>query len=178
MELKVETRNLDMRTGWQEKIEEEREKLVRHYAGFVLNLRVSIEATPGYKEGGHEVKLIASVPSDTVVVKRWGEKVRPLLVEAFDVLGLQLKEKVRKKKNHKSQKITEGIPGLKTVGTIDKLFVKDSYGFILTADKQEVFFHASSLRDMSMDELGEGDEVLFVMEHGEKGPQAARVKPV
>jgi cold shock CspA family protein/ribosome-associated translation inhibitor RaiA len=178
MELKVETRNLDMRKGWQEKIEEEREKLIRHYAGFVLSLRVSIEATPGYKEGGHEVQLVASVPRDTVVVKRWGEKVRPLLVEAFDVLGLQLKEKNRKKKNHKSQKIVEGIPGLKSVGTVDKLFAGDSYGFILTADKEEVFFHASSLRDMSMDELGEGDEVLFLMEQGEKGPQATWVKPV
>ncbi len=178
MELKVETRNLDMRKGWQEKIEEEREKLIRHYAGFVLNLRVSIEATPGYKEGGHEVQLVASVPSDTVVVKRWGEKVRPLLVEAFDVLGQQLKEKVRKKKNHKSQKVTEGIPGLKTAGVIDRLFVKDSYGFIMTDDKQDVFFHASSLKDTSMDELGEGDEVLFVMEQGDKGPQAAWVKSV
>lgn len=27
MDLKVEARNLDMRNGWQEKIEEEREKL-------------------------------------------------------------------------------------------------------------------------------------------------------
>lgn len=52
MELKIEAKNLDIRKSWQEKIEEERNKLIRHYANFVLHLRVTIEATPGYKEGG------------------------------------------------------------------------------------------------------------------------------
>ena len=69
MELKVEAKNLELRNSWQEKIEEERAKLIRHYANFVLHLRVSIEATTGYKEGGYEVALVAGVPGDTVVVK-------------------------------------------------------------------------------------------------------------
>ncbi len=103
MDLKIETRNIELRKGWQEKIETEKKKLICHYAGFVLHLRVSIEATPGYKEGGYEVTLVATVPNDTLVVKRWGDKVRPLLVETFDVLGLQLKEKNRKQKNHKKK---------------------------------------------------------------------------
>ena len=132
MDLKVETRNLDMRAGWQEKIEEEREKLIRHYANFVLHLRVSIEATPGYKEGGYEVSLVASVPNDTVVVKRWGEKVHPLLVETFDVLNQQLKDIVRKKHDHKHEatvKVLGGAPG-DTRGTVQRVF--DEYGFIMT----------------------------------------------
>jgi len=176
MDLKIEARSLDMRKGWQEKIEEERDKLIRHYANLVLHLRVAIEATPGYKEGGYEVRLVASVPNDTVVVKRWGENVRPLLVEAFDVLGLQLKEIVRKKQNHKSPKALGSAPGLKVSGTIRRLFPQESYGFILTPDQQEVFFHETSLKDVAMNDLDEGDEVLFLMEEGEKGPQAAWVK--
>lgn len=104
MELKVEAKNLELRNSWQEKIEDERAKLIRHYANFVLHLRVSIEATSGYKEGGYEVALVAGVPGDTVVVKRWGENVRSLLVEAFDVLGAQLKNIVQKKQNHKAGK--------------------------------------------------------------------------
>lgn len=176
MDLKVETRNLDMRSGWQEKIEEEREKLIRHYAGFVLHLRVSIEATPGYKEGGYEVSIVASVPNDTVVVKRWGEKVHPLLVEAFDVLGLQLKDIVRKKQNHKSQatvKVLGAVPG-DTRGTVQRVF--DEYGFIMTHDNQEVFFHANALKDLSMDSLAEGAAVSLALEEGDKGLQAAWVK--
>jgi len=176
MDLKVETRNLDMRTGWQEKIEEEREKLIRHYANFVLHLRVSIEATPGYKEGGYEVSLVASVPNDTVVVKRWGEKVHPLLVESFDVLNQQLKDIVRKKHDHKheaSVKVLGGAPG-DTRGTVQRVF--DEYGFIMTLDNQEVFFHANVLKDLSMKELEEGVAVCLALEESDKGLQAAWVK--
>ncbi len=177
MELKIEARNVDMRKGWQEKIEEERDKLIRHYANFVLHLRVTIEATPGYREGGYEVRLVASVPNDTVVVKRWGEKVRPLLVEAFDVLGLRLKEIVRKKqKSHKGARVPGAVPAGETSGTIRRLFPREAYGFIETRDNQEIFFHENSLRDISMDDLSEGDEVMFAAVEGDKGPQAMWVK--
>ncbi len=177
MDLKVEARNLDMRKSWQAKIEEERDKLIRHYANFVLHLRVTIEATPGYKEGGYEVHLVASVPQDTVVVKRWGENVRSLLVESFDVLGLQLKEIVRKKQDHKNGKSVKNqgtVLNGNAPGTIKRLFA--DYGFITTTDAQEVFFHRNVLKDVSMEALDTGDAVTFAMEEGAKGPQAIWVK--
>lgn len=177
MDLKVEARNIEMRKGWQEKIEEEREKIIRHYANFVLHLRVTISATPGYKEGGYEISLVASVPNDTVVVKRWGEKVHPLLVESFDVLGLQLKDIVQKKQNHKHQvsvKNQGGVPAGDARGTIQRMF--SEYGFIMTLDNQEVFFHANALKNISMDELEEGAAVSLAMEDGDKGLQAVWVK--
>lgn len=176
MELKVEAKNLDLRKSWQEKIEEERSKLIRHYANLVLHLRVTIEATPGYKEGGHEVRVVATVPNDTVAVKRWGESVRPLLVEAFDVLGAQLKEIVKKRQDHKSVKLQGATVDGNLQGIIRKVFPEDSYGFIVTADKLDVFFHANSLKDASMHDLAEGDTVSFAMEDGDKGPQATWVK--
>lgn len=176
MELKIEAKNLDIRKSWQEKIEDERAKLIRNYANYVLHLRVTIEATPGYKEGGYEVRLVASVPNDTVVVKRWGEMVRPLLVEAFDVLGMQLKEKVRKKHNHKGAKAAGATVDSTASGVIRRLFPEEAYGFILTGDEQEIFFHAGALKDMSMSDLAEGDAVTLLVEEGEKGPQAAWVK--
>ena len=177
MDLKVEARNIEMRKGWQEKIEEEREKIIRHYANFVLHLRVTISATPGYKEGGYEISLVASVPNDTVVVKRWGEKVHPLLVESFDVLGLQLKDIVQKKQNHKHQVSVNnqgGGPAGAARGTIQRML--SEYGFIMTLDNQEVFFHANALKNISMDELEEGAAVSLAMEDGDKGLQAVWVK--
>ncbi len=176
MELKIEARNLDMRKGWQEKIEEEKTKLIRHYASLVLHLRVSIESTSNYKEGGYEVRLVAAVPNDTVVVKRWAEKVRPLLVEAFDVLGLQLKEIVRKKQDHKGVKAQGAVLGGNGTGIIKRLFPIDSYGFIITPDEQEIFFHETVLKDVVMDELQEGDSVMFGVTEGEMGPQATFVR--
>lgn len=177
MELKIEAKNLDIRKSWQEKIEEERNKLVRHYASLVLHLRVTIEATPGYKEGGYEVRLLATVPNDTVAVKRWGESVRPLLVEAFDVLGAQLKEIVKKRQNHKdSIKLQGAAVDGRASGIIRKIVADESYGFIVTDDKLDVFFHANSLKDITLGDLSEGDEVLFSMEEGDKGLQATWVK--
>ncbi|MCL1980570.1 MAG: cold shock domain-containing protein [Proteobacteria bacterium] len=176
MELKIEAKNLDIRKSWQEKIEEERAKLIRHYANLVLHLRVSIEATPGYKEGGHEVRLVATVPNDTVAVKRWGESVRPLLVEAFDVLGEQLKEIVKKRQDHKTVKVQAAMGDAKTAGIIRKIAPDASYGFIVTDDKLDVFFHASSLKDASMGDFAEGDQVHLAMEEGDKGLQATWVR--
>jgi len=176
MELKIETRNLEIRKGWQEKIEAERDKLVRHYANFVLHLRVAIEATTSHKEGGHEVKLVATVPNDTVVVKRTGEKVRPLLIEAFDVLGLQLKEMVRKRQNKKGEKSFSGLAEGNVSGVIKRLYPFESYGFIATGNEQEVFFHENALKDISMEQLNEGDSVLLSIVEGDKGPQASWVR--
>ena len=176
MELKIETRNLDLRKGWQEKIEEEREKLIRHYASLVLHLRVAIESTTSHKEGGYEVRLVATVPNDTVVVKRRGEKVRTLLVESFDVLGMQLKEMVRKKQNKKNTKAQGAILDGNASGIIKRLFPIESYGFIVTPDEQEIFFHKNVLKDISMEQLSEGDVVMFGVTDGDKGPQATWVR--
>ena len=96
MELQVEGRHVEIRKSWQTKIDVEKDRLVRHHAGLVHNLRVAIEATSNHREGGYEVRLIATIPDGTVVVKRKGESVKPLLVKAFDNLGLQLKEMPRK----------------------------------------------------------------------------------
>lgn len=176
MELKIEAKNLDLRKGWVDKIEDGKAKLLRHYADLVLYLRVTIESTSGYKEGGFEVRMVASVPNDTVVVKRQGEKVHPLLVEAFDVLGLQLKEIVRKKQDHKGVKALGAVLDGNGSGVIKRLFPHDSYGFIQTADAQEIFFHEKVLKDVGMGELKEGDSVMFGVTEGDRGPQATYVR--
>ncbi|MGV1100143.1 cold shock domain-containing protein [Thiovibrio sp. JS02] len=176
MELQVEGRNLEIRKAWQEKIEEEKVRLDRHHPGLVHHLRVSIEETSQHKEGGHEVRLVASVPNDTVVVKRKGETVRPLLVEAFDTLGLQLKELQRKRRQ--TGKEPEGAAAGPMSGTIKKLFPFESYGFIATMGGQEVYFHENALKDVGMEQLAEGDEVRFGEGEGDKGPTATWVRLV
>jgi len=174
MELKVETRNVELRKGWQERIEEEKEKLVRHYANFVLHLRVSIEATKHHKEGGFALKVVASVPNDTIVVSRKGENMGTLLVEAFDVLSLQLKEILRKKR--KDQKGLDGGLEVDSFGIVRKVSPFESYGFIVTPDEREIYFHENALKDIALDQLQEGDEVTYGETIGDKGPQASWVR--
>ncbi len=175
MELKVEGVNLKIRNSWREKVDEERERLERHHASLVHNLRVTIEQTSSHKEGGYEVRLIAGVPSDTVVVKRRGEAVQTILIEAFDTLGLQLKELQRKRRqSHKNQEA--GVIGSAGLGVIKNVSPYESYGFILSADGREVYFHENSLKGMEIDNLSEGDSVTFGETAGDKGPQASWVR--
>jgi len=174
MELKIEARNVELRKGWQTKIGEEQQKLIRHYPNFVLHLRVSIEATAHHKEGGFEIKLVATVPNDTVIVTRNGDTVRAALTESFSVLTLQLKEIQRKKrKNQKQAPQGETADG---VGIIRKVSPHESYGFIMSADKRDIYFHENSLKNINMDELAEGDSVIFGETRGDKGPQASWVR--
>ncbi len=174
MDIRIEARNVELRKGWQTKIDEEKEKLIRHYAGFVLHLRVAIEATSAHKEGGFEVKLVASVPNDTLVVSRKGGVVRSLLVEAFDVLALQLKEKLRKKR--KGNKTGEADMANDNYGFIRKLLPHESYGFIKSSDERDIYFHENALKNITMDELQEGDNVYYGESQGDKGPQASWVR--
>ena len=175
MELKVEGLNLKVRNSWREKIEKAKERLERHHASLVHNLRVTIEQTSSHKEGGYEVRLIAGVPSDTVVVKRRGEAVQSIIVEAFDTLGLQLKE-LQRKRRQSSKNQEAGVPGNAGLGVIKNVSPFESYGFILSDDGREVYFHENSLKGLVLDVLAEGDAVTFGEAAGDKGPQATWVR--
>ncbi len=174
MELQVEGRHAEIRKSWQSKIEVEKERLIRHHAGLVQNLRVAIEATPNHKEGGYEVRLIAAVPDGTVVVKRKGESVKPLLVKAFDNLDMQLKEMQRKKKQ--SLKTPESEIPAQQNGTVKTISPVESFGFILLEGGKEVYFHENALKDIEIDSLNIGDEVYFGEAEGDKGPCASWVR--
>ncbi|MBW2466263.1 MAG: HPF/RaiA family ribosome-associated protein [Deltaproteobacteria bacterium] len=175
MELQVEARNLEIRKVWQDKVDEEKARLDRHHAGFIHNLRVTIESTSSHREGGYEVRLMATIPNDTVVVKRKGEKVVTLLVDAFNTLGLQVKEQQRKRRQSFKMQ-PETAKGTGGEGVVKSLFPYESYGFIVTPQGQEIYFHENALKDVTMNQLSEGDGVRFGEGQGDKGPCAAWVK--
>jgi len=58
-------------------------------------------------------------------------------------------------------------------GTIKKLL--GGFGFISREGKEDLFFHAQDLVDVSFDSLREGDAVQFEVGSGPKGPKAAQV---
>ncbi len=60
-------------------------------------------------------------------------------------------------------------------GTIKRLTDK-GFGFIDTGTGQDMFFHSSSLEDVSYDELREGQRVTYTEGRGPKGPRAENVK--
>lgn len=61
-------------------------------------------------------------------------------------------------------------------GTIKRVIRDRGFGFIRSADGQEVFFHRSGLQGLNFDSLREGENVDFEMERGDKGPRAVNVR--
>jgi len=60
-------------------------------------------------------------------------------------------------------------------GKIKKLVRERGFGFISDSDGREVFFHQSSLIDVTFDALNEDQEVDFEVEKSPKGPRAINV---
>ncbi len=61
-------------------------------------------------------------------------------------------------------------------GTIKRLTDK-GFGFIAQeGEEKDLFFHSSSLIDLTFEELNEGDAVEFEVEQSDKGPRAVDVK--
>ena len=61
-------------------------------------------------------------------------------------------------------------------GTIKKLIGDRGFGFIVTEEGDEIFFHRSGLKEVEFEALKEGAAVEFDKEQGDKGPRAANVK--
>ncbi|MGE0703420.1 MAG: cold-shock protein [Vicinamibacterales bacterium] len=59
-------------------------------------------------------------------------------------------------------------------GTIKRLVNDKGFGFILSQDGTEYFFHRTSC-DIPFDDLREGQSVTFERGQGPKGPRAERV---
>lgn len=61
-------------------------------------------------------------------------------------------------------------------GTIKRIVRDRGFGFIRSADGQEVFFHRTSLQNLDFESLKEGQTVDFEVERGDKGPRAVSVR--
>lgn len=62
-------------------------------------------------------------------------------------------------------------------GTVKRLIRDRGFGFIRSTDGQEIFFHRSTLENVSFDSIKEGLAVEFEFEKGDKGPRATVVRP-
>lgn len=63
-------------------------------------------------------------------------------------------------------------------GQVARFVVEGDYGFIESADGQEIYFHRNAVPNGAFDRLRVGDPVRFVAVEGEKGLQASTVHPV
>lgn len=63
-------------------------------------------------------------------------------------------------------------------GKVKWFNTEKGYGFIQREDGKDVFVHYSAIQSEGFKNLAEGQDVEFDIVEGEKGPQAANVRPV
>ena len=56
------------------------------------------------------------------------------------------------------------------------LYPEVGYGFIAASDGRSVYFHRNSVGDEHFEDMQVGMDVVFIEEHGLRGPQASSVR--
>jgi cold shock protein len=65
-----------------------------------------------------------------------------------------------------------------TVGTVKWFNADKGYGFIAPESGEDIFVHFSAIQSTGYRSLDEGQTVEFDITQGQKGPQAANVRPL
>jgi len=124
------------------------------------------------------VHIEMRVPGDELVVSRAPHRakeryaspdVRTSVRDAFKAAESQLKE-------FKQQQYGE----VKThpvlfQGQVSQIYHAEDYGFILTNDGRQLYFHRNSVMSEHFDGLKHGDPVHYVEASGDTGPTASKV---
>lgn len=169
---------LDCSEATREFIEEKVAWLERFHDR-ITACRVVVETPHRHRRQGKQylVRIDLTVPGGEVVVNRDPAQrdqtdLNAAISHAFTAARRQLEEHTRRQRHE--VKIHESIPQAK----VCKLFPEEGYGFLLTLDAREVYFHQNAVLNGDFRHLQIGSEVTFVEEPGDKGPQASTVRPV
>jgi len=170
--LQITFRNIPHSDAIEAKINEKSAKLDRFYDR-IMSCRVVVEESQRRHRQGKLlcVRIDITVPGKELAVSRHeNEDAYVAVRDAFDAAVRLLEEHGRQ------QRGVVKTHAESPVGRIVRIFPDADYGFIMTPDEREIYFHRNSLLDnVDFRELKFGTEVTFVEEQGKEGPQAARV---
>ena len=177
--LQVTFRGMDPSQALEQEITKRSARLER-FQKVVTSCRVVVERPHHKQRQGqlYHVRVDLTVPGSEIIIRRdpaehhAHEDVYVAIRDAFDAAKRQLQDHARARR--KQVKVHEE-PAIGRVRMVSPL---EGFGIIATADGREVYFHENSLLGTPIARIDEGQEVRFVEELGEKGPQASTVKIV
>jgi cold shock CspA family protein len=147
--------------------------------GRITSCRVAIKA-PGehHKTSGlYEVMIDLALPDGrnvtaarTPAADERFQNARFAVDEAFKRTRRRLQDQARRLRGEVKVHVA---PPLATVVNLHR---EDGFGFVLTADNREIYFHRNSVLDDEFDRLEVGTRVSFDEELGIKGAQASTVR--
>lgn len=193
--LQITFRNMESSTIVQEWIQAEAAKLENFYRP-IIGCRVAVEVPHRHHRKGvqYHVRIDLTLPGGEVVIKHQpnlrsqavqegkNEITKYLEVEtphrdlrltiddAFKAAGRRLQDYARRQ--GRQVKIHAPTP----VGRVSRILGDEGYGFLMTPEGREIYFHKDSVLNRGFGRLTVGTLVNFAEEEGEKGPQASTVR--
>jgi ribosome-associated translation inhibitor RaiA/cold shock CspA family protein len=146
----------------------------------IISCRVVVECRHPRQQQGKlfRVRVDLKVPGREIVVgrdpaaHRAHEDAHVAVRDAFDAARRLLEDHARKAR---AEVKLHAVPDH---GRIERLL--PDYGFILSADGSEIYFHRNSVTNGGFDKLAIGEEVRYVAQYSEsaQGAQASTVTPL
>lgn len=169
--LQITGHGVELSEEVRDEISERANKLDKFYDR-IMRCRVVVEEPKRHPHAGtlYGVHIIITVPGGEIVTKR--EQNEDLLVamrNSFQAVQRKLEDFSREQrgdvKSHEEQQR----------GRIGILFPDQGYGFLVSPEGYDVYFHENSVVNRTFAKLTVGMEVTFAEEMGDKGPQASSV---
>lgn len=142
----------------------------------LIACRVMAEASDAPNQ--YRVRLDVTVPGGEIIVNRdppsdeAARDLRTAVDRAFDRARRQLRELKRKQRGDVKE---HELPPHGQIVKLATTETGDRYGFLMSRDGRQIYFHENALVDLDYDELETGLEVRFAEEEGAEGPQASTV---
>lgn len=168
--LEISTRWIELTPTLEAELRRRAEKLERYY-NRITSCRIAVELpTRNHHETGgpFRVRVDITVPGSELVADKEMDDLNAAVRAAFDAAERQVEDFSQRQRGDVK------TPVLPPEGSIARIFPEEGYGFILTADGREVYFHRNAVLE-GFEELKVGARVRFAEQQGFEGPQASTV---
>jgi ribosomal subunit interface protein len=169
--LEISARDVRINDETEELIRDKASKLDRFYDQ-IIGCRVRVDVPHRSHRSGtmYSIKIDITVPGAELIVKREpDEDLHVAIVSSFETAQRRVKEYAEKQrgdvKTHSE----------KPMARVVRIFPEQGYGFLMTPEGREVYFHENAVLDGKFQVLNVGMEVTFIEQSGDKGAQASSV---
>ncbi len=176
--LQITFRGIPHSDAVEARIREKVSKLDRFHS-HIMSCRVAVESEHHRHHQGNQyhIRIDITTPRKELVVsrehhdKKAYEDIYVAIRDAFNAATRLLEDYARiqqgKVKTH----------NLQSTGIVIRILPEKDHGFIGAEDGREIYFHRNSVTGSGFDSLQRGDEIRYIEERDDLGPQASIVYP-
>lgn len=169
--LEISARDVRINDETEELIRDKALKLDRFYDQ-IIGCRVKVDVPHRSQRSGimYNVRIDITVPGGELIVKREpDEDLRVAIVNSFETAQRRLTGYADRQRGEVKTHFE------KPVARVVRIFTEEGYGFLMTPEGREVYFHKNAVLDGKFEVLNVGMEVTFIEQSGDKGSQASSV---